>query len=170
VHRTGLEIDETRRPVGIVDDSLPAAGGPVVAARDQSRRRSPARAKGAVRAPLPHRPEESSIRDAGLEDEWRRSARQLEADALAGDLRRRGLQIRMAHTEGNDGATSTEDERDLPRSVQGVRAGPGTDQLGVGALGSLGAGAQDQGEWNGDRDETLQAVLLIVRRRSNLSR
>ena len=105
---------------------------------------------------MPHRPDEASLRETGVEGEWRRPARQLEADATPIDLRRHGLQIRMADTEDDDRATCADDERDLARPIQGVRADPGTGEAGVGP-GRLGAGGQEQGERDGEQ-ENLQAI------------
>ena len=68
----------------------------------------------------------------------------------------------MTHAEGNHGATATDDERDMTRSAQAVGADPGTGQLGARSSG-LGAGAKHQGERNGEHDETLQAILQLVR-------
>ena len=147
MHLTGLEIEKSRRPIGIVDDRVHKPAGRVHTAGDESRRGSAARTKRPARGPLPHRPEEAAIREPSVEGERRRPARQLKADALARDPRRDGLHVRMAHTEGNDRATAGDGDRNLARPVQRVGAGPGTRQLGVGCLGG---GAQSQDEWNGD--------------------
>ena len=109
-----------------------------------------------MRGALPHRPDEASFCETGVEGEWRRPARQLKADATPTDLRRHGLHIRMADTEDDDRTTRADDERDLARPIQGVRADPGTGEAGAWS-GRLGAGGQEQGERDGEQ-ENPQAI------------
>ena len=158
MHLAGLEIDKSRRPVRVVDDGLLAPACLVQAARHQSRRRSAARAKRAVRRPLPHGPDEPPVREAGLEGERRRPTRQLEADAPAGNLRRHGLHVRVADAEGDDRATAADDERDLARPAQRVGADPRTGRPGARAFSCQGTGARDQRQRNGDARDVSQRL------------
>jgi hypothetical protein len=69
-----------------------------------------ARTKRAVHGPLPHGPDKAPTREPSIEDERRRSARQLKTYAAAVDLRRDDLHVGMADAQGDDPAPAADDE------------------------------------------------------------